>query len=324
MSEPTYKCVSCTRELCADKDGNAKDAVLKNKGRMSDKGGAAVWVCVKCNRLSARVYKITAASMELSTSCGALTREERQDFFLENAALMGKDLVKAITNTVSLSYTDEQIDGFLANGKWLDEEDLDEKYKNKPAQLAEIKKRARTFVHPTRQVKLYEDLDFDSTAGVTAKRKAEQRVESQSKEQEKKPKRQKTEEEKEKDKEAKPEKVDKNKGKPLSASQQEKYTKLAKKLNDTIKTLEDTTTTVSKEQYADYVAKAAHGKGNSAVLEAKAQQAALALMLEPGWAGKAPEVEREIREKMNQAQTASTWLLKQIADVDELRGTAEA
>ena len=27
--------------------------------------------------------------------------------------------------------------------------------------MAEIKKTARTFLHPTRQVKLYEDLDFD-------------------------------------------------------------------------------------------------------------------------------------------------------------------
>ena len=323
MSEPKHKCVSCTRDLAVDKDGNVQDAVQKNRGRCTEKGGAAVWVCLRCNRLSARVYKITAANKELSTSFGKLTREARQDFFLQNADLLGTDLRKAITNTVSVSYTDEQIDGFLANGKWLDEEDLDEKYKNKPAQLAEIKKRARTFVHPTRQVKLYEDLDFDSTAGVTAKRKAEQRVESQSQEQEKKPKRQKTEGA-EKDQEAKPEKKDKNQGKPLSDKQQEKYTKLAKKLNDAITTLEDTATTVSSEQYADYIARAAHGTGNSAVLEAKAQQAALALMLEPGWVGKAPEVEKEVRAKMNHAQTTSTWLLKQIADVDEFRGTAEA
>ena len=76
--------------------------------------------------------------------------------------------------------SEEQVDNFLANGKWLDEIDLDETYKKKPEQLAEIKKRARTFVHPTRQVKLYEDLDFDSSAGVLAKRKEETRVEAQS------------------------------------------------------------------------------------------------------------------------------------------------
>ena len=47
-------------------------------------------------------------------------------------------------------------------------------------------------------------------------------------------------------------------------------------------------------------------------------------MLEPGWEGKATQVEKEIRDKMGKAQTASTWLLKQIADADELRGTGGA
>lgn len=291
--------------------------MLKNKTRLMEKGAAGVYVCVQCNRLSARVYKLTADNQDLSISFSTLTRDERADFFLKNADLMGKDLAKAITNTASLSYTDEQVDGFLASGKWLDEIDLDEKYKNKPEQLAEIKKRARTFVHPTRQVKLYEDLDFDSTAGLTAKRKAEQRVESQSNEQEKKPKRQKTE----KSSEAK---TEKRAEKPLTAQQQEKYAKLAKKLDDAITTLEETDTTVKSEQYVDYIAKAAHDTSNRALLEAQAQKAALALMLEPGWEGKATQVEKEIRDKMGKAQTASTWLLKQIADADELRGTGGA
>ena len=291
--------------------------MLKNKTRLMEKGAAGVYVCVQCNRLSARVYKLTADNQDLSISFSTLTRDERADFFLKNADLMGKDLAKAITNTASLSYTDEQVDGFLASGKWLDEIDLDEKYKNKPEQLAEIKKRARTFVHPTRQVKLYEDLDFDSTAGLTAKRTAEQRVESQSNEQEKKPKRQKTE----KSSEAK---TEKRAEKPLTAQQQEKYAKLAKKLDDAITTLEETDTTVKSEQYVDYIAKAAHDTSNRALLEAQAQKAALALMLEPGWEGKATQVEKEIRDKMGKAQTASTWLLKQIADADELRGTGGA
>ena len=318
MSEVAHiVCATCTRALKVDKDGKVLHAVLKNKTRLMEKGAAGVYVCVQCNRLSARVYKLTADNQDLSISFSTLTRDERADFFLKNADLMGKDLAKAITNTTSLSYTDEQVDGFLASGKWLDEIDLDEKYKNKPEQLAEIKKRARTFVHPTRQVKLYEDLDFDSTAGLTAKRTAEQRVESQSNEQEKKPKRQKTE----KSSEAK---TEKRAEKPLTAQQQEKYAKLAKKLDDAITTLEETDTTVKSEQYVDYIAKAAHDTSNRALLEAQAQKAALTLMLEPGWAGKATQVEKEIRDKMGKAQTASTWLLKQIADADELRGTGEA
>ena len=318
MSEVAHiVCATCTRALKVDKDGKVLHAVLKNKTRLMEKGGTRVYVCVQCNRLSARVYKLTADNQDLSISFSTLTRDERADFFLKNADLMGKDLAKAITNTASLSYTDEQVDGFLASGKWLDEIDLDEKYKNKPEQLAEIKKRARTFVHPTRQVKLYEDLDFDSSAGLTAKRKAEQRVESQSNEQEKKPKRQKTE----KSSEAK---TEKRAEKPLTAQQQEKYAKLAKKLDDAITTLEETDTTVKSEQYVDYIAKAAHDTSNRALLEAQAQKAALTLMLEPGWAGKATQVEKEIRDKMGKAQTASTWLLKQIADADELRGTGGA
>ena len=42
----------------------------------------------------------------------------------------------------------------------LDEADLDEKYKNKPDQLANIKQHAYSCIHPTRRVKMWEDVEL--------------------------------------------------------------------------------------------------------------------------------------------------------------------
>ena len=128
-SPPSPKCSTCARALSLDSEGNAIDAVVKNRGRCSEKGSAQVFVCISCNRLSARVYKITSQNKDLQTSFGAMGRDEKQQWVQTHADFHGGDLQKAITNTTSLSLSDEQVDSFLAKGKWLDEDDLDDKYK---------------------------------------------------------------------------------------------------------------------------------------------------------------------------------------------------
>ena len=135
--------------------------------------------------------------------------------------------------------SDEQVDNFLANGKWIDEEDLDDIYKHKLAQLAGIKKRARTFIHPTRMVKLYEDLDFDSSARALAKRKEESRVEVQSVGTMKNAKKHNT------DNSEPNVKQEKNK-KPLTDKQKEKCHNLEHKLSAANNTLTETVANVEQ------------------------------------------------------------------------------
>ena len=51
---------------------------------------------------------------------------------------------------------------FAATGVFKDKEDLEEVYAAKPDQLANIFKLAQTIVHPTRQVTMWEDLEFST------------------------------------------------------------------------------------------------------------------------------------------------------------------
>ena len=56
---------------------------------------------------------------------------------------------------------------FGSAGIFIDEEDLNEKYKRKPEQLASIKANTRTMTCPVRKVKLYEDPEFKLTVDDT-------------------------------------------------------------------------------------------------------------------------------------------------------------
>ena len=54
-------------------------------------------------------------------------------------------------------------------GKFIDEADLREKYKGKVEQFEAIKANARSFMHPTRNVMLYEDTEYSVTDSSTTK-----------------------------------------------------------------------------------------------------------------------------------------------------------
>ena len=67
----------------------------------------------------------------------------------------------------------------MGNGRFLDTEDLEEKYKSKPEQLAAIYKNARTILCPVREVQLWEDPEFSSSAsrGSESRRETTRRAE---------------------------------------------------------------------------------------------------------------------------------------------------
>ena len=56
------------------------------------------------------------------------------------------------------------------SGDWVDEEDLNERYKNKPEQLAAVKKNCRRMWHPSRCVDLFKDMQF-TTPQIVKKRR---------------------------------------------------------------------------------------------------------------------------------------------------------
>ena len=75
---------------------------------------------------------------------------------------------------------------------------------------------------------------------------------------------------------------------------------------------------VEQPEYDIYIGKAIRDQATQILMTTKTQQAALEMMLEDGWEGKASEVEKACRENMAQLQSATTRLLRQIEDADEI------
>ena len=72
---------------------------------------------------------------------------------------MAKELIESIEKcTIYRSFT-----SLRSHGNYLDEDDLREKYKQKPEQLKSLMETARTITHPTRKVLMYEDADISLT-----------------------------------------------------------------------------------------------------------------------------------------------------------------
>jgi len=74
--------------------------------------------------------------------------------------LFKEGLVKELTEAIEISQTTKSTMKFASTGRFMDEEDLKEKYKNKPDQLEQIFDNARTMTHPDRKVTMWEDRDF--------------------------------------------------------------------------------------------------------------------------------------------------------------------
>ena len=94
MSQPQPTCSTCARSLCLDSEGNVCDAVVKNRGRCNENGGPQVIVCICCNRLSARVYKITSQNKDLKIKFGAIGGEYKKQWMQQHADFHGVTSIK--------------------------------------------------------------------------------------------------------------------------------------------------------------------------------------------------------------------------------------
>ena len=116
----------------------------------------------------------------------------------------------------------------------------------------------------------------------------------------------------------KEERGEKKKERQLTDKQKEKYKKLEQKFSAASNSLKEAVAIVEQPEYDIYIGKAIRNQAHQILMTAKTQQAALEMMLEDGWEGKASEVEKACRENMAQAQSATTRLLRQIEDADEI------
>ena len=89
---------------------------------------------------------------------------------------------EALRETITQAAENDDFNNFKGVSSWLDSPDLKEKYKGMEHQIENIEDHARTFDHPTRLVRLYEDIEFTGETGMSNKRKITRELELETEE----------------------------------------------------------------------------------------------------------------------------------------------
>ena len=83
------------------------------------------------------------------------TCDKRADFMKKGNGLCGRDLDKQMAESIQWVKTRKETTKFDEGGKFEDEDDLEEKYKDKPDILDNIKANAASMTDPVRLVKMF-------------------------------------------------------------------------------------------------------------------------------------------------------------------------
>ena len=120
--------------------------------------------CRACHNLKSRINRVLSHYGSLAQDWTKVTENEKKEFYKKYQEQAGPDLLTRLQETVTESKKTSSAVSFEGTGDFLDEIDLEEKYKNKPDQLAAIKANTRTYFCPVRQVQLFEDVKYKRTA----------------------------------------------------------------------------------------------------------------------------------------------------------------
>ena len=151
----------------ADGETNSGDRVF---GKCTDCGGQVEGEvkgpcrCKDCNALKSRLKRLFDKSSGLQGAFETASREDKRDFYIENHKSMGNTLGAAVKEVAERTATKFRMRESKGAGTFLDLEDLTVKYKAKPLQLAGIMKNAARKWDDVREVELYEDPEWQSTA----------------------------------------------------------------------------------------------------------------------------------------------------------------
>ena len=148
------QCCSCKRPA----DGETAKLAAKTKT------GCESYRCADCNSMRGKVDRVLKACPKLKDDWKEVSAETKQEFLQTHLHFTGEELKKCMQEIVIQSKNNTRFSEFSVLGDWYDEEQLKEKYKNKPEQLANLFQYARQLTHPTRRCILWEDLTFKSAS----------------------------------------------------------------------------------------------------------------------------------------------------------------
>ena len=110
--------------------------------------------CKTCNSTRSRVMRLAKKRAGITEGFAELKdKESRKSFYKECALLFDDQLAKRVDEILEQKSVQTAKLSFKGQGKWLDKEDLEAKYRGKPQQLESIYEHANCFEHPTRKVK---------------------------------------------------------------------------------------------------------------------------------------------------------------------------
>lgn len=138
-------CIGCIREY----DEKSMKTIVSAADGTAQKD---TWMCIFCKRLRERIQKVVT-----SGECEEMTyenKEEKAEFFLQAHALMGTELKMKMKDHITKQNIKHSSWNFKGNGDWLDEQGLEDKYKNhkdKDFIIKNIKDHANTMTHPTKK-----------------------------------------------------------------------------------------------------------------------------------------------------------------------------
>ena len=142
-----------------------KKCVTKDCPNDNQKTSGATWVrndityfkCSECNRTARNLnLSLQGVSEETHDMWSKLAPAAKSDFKLRMAGVGIEGIAAAMTTELQETNTVTDEKTFEAQGEMMDEETLDEAYKNRPLQLAAIKRNARKLWCPIQETNLYE------------------------------------------------------------------------------------------------------------------------------------------------------------------------
>ncbi len=98
----------------------------------------------------------------MSEGWRSLSEEQRRDFIAQHSDMQGCGLQSRMQETIMECTRETSKTLFKGTGHFIDEEDLEKKFGEKPSQLEAIKTRARSMWDAVRQVRLYEVTEFEA------------------------------------------------------------------------------------------------------------------------------------------------------------------
>ena len=160
--EMSLPCLPANMQKC-DKCKLEKDDCIQIFKPKEGTSQAGVWRCKPCNALVSRLTTVKKND-DMALLFDDISADSKAKFFQNNHALMGSDLTAVLHDTVVASLLQRRELEHAAEGDWLDEVDIKDKYKSKPALAQVILKNAKSWYDEQKETWLYLDIKYKTNS----------------------------------------------------------------------------------------------------------------------------------------------------------------